>query len=451
MSNLKLTRLRLKDLQGVESADYDLSGGSIYCFAGKNGGGKSTALRAVEYLLRQDKKPNIPKSIRHGQLKAEVQHEIQDEQGGTWKILVEISNKKGKEVIVATVVSPDGTQLDNPSDLLGDPTEPFDLIQFLKNQGTEAGRKKNLKYFEDLLGVSLLDMEQAIKDAEASRKAAKQERDQAQAAFGQEYSVADVLAFSGQKRDTLKAQERLNNAYQTNSQIQVKESRLDQLPTEIGKLEAQIKALTEKVGALKEEERQVQEFLSQNERVDVTELQSEVEEYHQYNQKVETFMKLKPKANALKNAGEQVKLREDEVKARRTELQNAIAEAAKNAQIPSRMALSMGDKSLDLVYVNEDGTELPFSEEQVQQSHLVTTAAEFGALLMKDRKLPVITVRDASLLDLDSKEMLVKTLEENGIQAFFEVPEKGSNVYAVEIHEYLDREEKVSQFRDSLK
>jgi len=451
MSHLILKRISLKDLQGVASAEYDFSGGSIHCFAGRNGGGKSTALRAIEYLVRQDKKPSIPQAIRDGQIKAEVEHEIEDAEGNTWKVLVEIKSKRGKEVITATVIAPDGSQVDDPSELLGDPAEPFDLIQFLKNQGTETGRKKNLQYFESLLGVSLLDMEQAIKDAEVERKSAKQERDKAKAAFGDEYSIADVASFSGEKKDAAKAQERLSQAYDVNSQIRVKEERLAQLPTEISKIEAQIKAMTEKVGSLKEEERKTEEYLSANERVDVKELQSELDGIQSYNQKVDSFLRLKPKAKALGEADSYVAHWEQEVGIRRIKLQSAIADAAEDAQIPSRMSLSMGDKALELFYVGKDGIELPFQEDQVQQSHLVATAAEFGALLMKGRELPVITVRDASLLDLDSKKKLVEVLESHGMQAFFEVPEPGSNVYSVEIHEYINREEKVDEFRQTLK
>jgi len=177
-TGMKIISAELKNFQSLSSKVIDIQGKSIVV-VGKNGGSKSTVLRAIQSPINSEAVPS--KAIKKGEESAHVKLVIKGDLDGEQKTFQYImnfteSNQKGS----VTVVDEEGNKIKTKSmqrDIIGDVS--FDVDEFIRLGLTSSGKvsQAGLKEQVEVLRQFLTDDEkQLLEDLDNENKEKRDER-----------------------------------------------------------------------------------------------------------------------------------------------------------------------------------------------------------------------------------------------------------------------------------
>ena len=177
-SGMKIISAELKNFQSLSSKVVDIQGKSIVV-VGKNGGSKSTVLRAIQSPINSKVVPS--KAIKEGEETAHVKIVVKGELDGEQKTFQYImnfteSNQKGS----VSVVDEEGNKIKTKSmqrDIIGDVS--FDIDEFIRLGLTSNGKisQSGLKEQVEVLRQFLTDDEkQLLEDLDNENKKKRDER-----------------------------------------------------------------------------------------------------------------------------------------------------------------------------------------------------------------------------------------------------------------------------------
>lgn len=324
---MKIQQVKIKHFKVVEDFEYDFQGANVL-LVGDNGVGKSSVMQMIEIAL--GKNTNIPPNATG---EGEV---IADKDGNKYTFTVKF--KDGKPLV--TVTAPNGLRDNRKSAvaaLVG--AIDFDIDEFVKLSDSVAGRKKQVEIYKSLLPADLVEeisklevSTQAYYDdrTEINRKAKTLEGFIKESPlFGKDLDVTptDVSALNEQIQKANAFNEKITGVA---ARVEERKRKAAANAERIEILKKEILALTEENDGLLNDNTAAEKWLSENQRIDTTDLYNQVNEAAESNRTVELARQQREKIKLLEDlqnqAGEMTALIESN--------RQAISDAIKDMAVP---------------------------------------------------------------------------------------------------------------------
>ena len=419
---MRLTNLKINDFMAITALDVDLDGAPVVAFEGKNGTGKTSALRAIMALFAGGRSiPDVP--IRKGAKKAVIIGETE-----TLRCTRTFS-KSGTKLEVrpteagAVKMSKPQAVLDALIGMFLDPLE-FDRM----------AADRRLRVLRELAGIDLSGLEAQRADIEAERRDVGRDQRKAEGALaklpplaagdGDEMTVAEILS-------EITARERRND--DRNSQ----RSRLADLREEASNLIEQRTRVSNRVDELETELREARE--------EIDRLTPAIEEMRAEGKLLAATVEGLPPDESVDDLRAQLTDAEAAATraadaARRSELElEAKGHASLYSDLTDRLAdidaakakaVSEASYPIEGLEALDDGVYLDgVPWDQCNSSRRIVASASIGFALHPELK--IVCVENASLLDQDARRLLHETAAACGGQAFLEIVSSGDGVAVV--------------------
>jgi len=381
--------------------------------AGKNGSGKSSVLDSIMYALAGARgAKNISEPIRQGEKKAQIVVELPD------FIITRTINPSGDSL---TVLSRDGKKLSTPQKVLD---ELYRSIAFDPLKFKDMSAKDQLKTlfgtistdvtWEELEEEKKLYMEERRDNNNEVKKLQMyitnfppytEEELNIKAVSGSE--ILGEIARLGDLHD--KKAKLLSSMQAKGEKIKLNNSRIEELKAEITRLETENQQIAVEGKELKE---QYTAIVIDGDIEQLKEQLKNVEEIQQKYSKVQDYKKAHIQ---LQEATEKAVKADENVKA----VEERKKEIFAKAEIPMK-GLSFSDDSL--LYNGVPFEQLSTSE-QLKISFVISCKM--------NPTLKVMLIRDGSLLDSDSMELLKGIVNHFGVQVFIEVVDDDGKIGVV--------------------
>lgn len=481
---MKIGNVKLQHIKNLALAEFDFEGQSAMIL-GKNGQGKSTMIQMIEMAIYESLKIDNP--IMSGKDKGEGVIEFIDDKGNKYYAHLEFKkNKNGKVTTKYVLKGEDGGEFqkkDHRNNLFGARFK-FDATEFVSNQSTASGRRKNLaNVICPALGISIDDVKGNIDDMIESRKGLKREiktYDDMFKARGVELSEVEVgLEQTNieelQKRyeEATEQHSKLQNANEIiasseakrKSHIEAAEqydvmaentwnAKKDAIQDKIRKHEAHIEQI---MGYIREEMDNLEKIKNKKPE-EVINLENKAQEER------EKAIQVVNEANELSaslESGENPDLPDPEVlkeelnaailRNNRVETINAMkgdldqmntlkrnldrleediskykvekGEFLKQAcigKLPEGYVIQLDEKYDPTLYYKVGDDLLIFDDSQINTAKVMTGAVVLGMELLRESKIQVITISRAESLDKDTREMIMEECNKRGFQVIME-------------------------------
>lgn len=392
---MKITNLVVQDFKRVKLVDVAIDG-DVITIGGRNAQGKSSLIDALWNAIA-GKQRAVEKPIRDGQTRASVEVTIEDEEGGGY-VVTRTYTAKGSAIKLTPLGNP-GAALSSPQKVLDSIVGKFafDPLQFAMQD-----KNKQLATLLDLvdLDFDLPALEAEIKEAREERTFIGREKKTAKGAVdtmgpkpkveGEPVSLT-ALADELQVVERLAAdRERLLREHATVSAvIEDLEARLEQARAHQAEVKAEGKAITSTLAAKRPAD----------------EIRADMESAEERNFAFAELDKWEAAAGTYR-----AKEREyDELTAKIADLESQKNEGLARANFPIE-GLSFDEEGV--LYQG-----VPFSQASAAEKIRVSVAM---AMAMNP-DLKVICVKDATLLDAENRELLIRLGAEHGFQVFLEM------------------------------
>lgn len=408
MSDVRVIGLRAEDFLRLKVVEVHPNPTGITKVVGRNGQGKTSLLNALAAALGGGAhSPAQP--IRKGADKAEVVVELTD-------ITVRKVWKQGKTTLEVT--TRDGAKVTSPQAMLdklvGELT--FDPLEFVRRKPAEQ-----VAVLARLAGIDLAKLAADKKVLYDKRRDLGRQRDNAAGAFkalpeveapAEEVVVADLLAEMAKMEEVNKTKGKLAAEHK---QAQVREGQakinMDRITGEIFRLEA---ALAEEEKKLVNAKERFDESVAETMAAAADSEAAPIEDLAPIKQKLADSQEINRKVRANQDRAKAKKLATkldkdyDAMTAEMTALDAARDKAVAEADFPVP-GLGLTDEGVTLAGV-------PF--EQGSQAEQLKASVAIGFAL--NPKLKLVLIRDGSLLDADSMQLLAEMCATAGAQCLIE-------------------------------
>jgi hypothetical protein len=421
MNDLKVLRASVKNFQCLEEKEIVLNGQSILVIA-KNGGGKSTLIRAIKSAGNSNILP--AKSIREGEEYAKIEVEVgNNDKRYTFETFFSPENQKGKVV----VTDEEGTKITGKSaqqSILGSFT--FDPFQFIKLGQTSTGKpsKEGVREQINILKEFLTDDERnklAQLDADYienydERTIVNRELKSLEIeADGSDIPQEDILKYENNKKD--RESELISLLEKASS------SSADYARVEMGRKNAitEVEVLKARMLELESKIKEADAYLKKTKNVDVEAINKELTEVREFNRMHDS---IQYKISLTKKIRDKRKDAE-ELTNKLTENKSDKKSIIENSNLPIK-DLTFGDD--EILFKG-----LPLNEDHHPKSLIIAIGVQIA--MAKNPNLKCIFIDDASLLDDKTLKWLYKKCDENGYQIIAEMVDRNSDDLHIEFME----------------
>ena len=409
---LKIISTELMNFQSLTHKLVEIQGKSIVII-GKNGGSKSTLLRAIQSPLNAEVIPSKP--IKTGEDNASVRVVV----GGTidgedkqyvYNIFFNEQNQKGK----ITVSDEQGTEYKTRSmqkDILGDIS--FDVDQFIRlgmtSNGTKsvAGVREQVEILRKFLSP---DERKKLNNLDAEYKTKYEKRTDVNKGIAKiKVKISDVPKMTEEEiktysvdksEEATKLQATLGNI----SEAMVKWDRVNKGTADANK---KIAELEEELKVLKEQKAKGEAWLKVNAKPQVEELQEQLKAVTEHQKYFNTVAELNGLVADLKSEEKQSEILTERLK----KIQEEKTLVFENSTMPVK-GLSFDDEGV--FYKG-----LPFNDDHHPSSMIISVGVQLAIAM--NPHLKCIFIKDGSLLDKATFSKVLKFVESKGYQLFIEM------------------------------
>lgn len=403
---MKVMRLTAQNVMGVEEIDWDFEGHSLWLIGGRNGQGKTSALRALVMALAgrsgMDGWPELPlrEGEREGSIKVELtgSQELQEEQQLTAELRF-LRRRSGAIQETFRLYDSAGEDAPEPRTLLKRlfKTRGFDPLAFER-----AKPKEQRKILLEAMGVDLDSITEHRSVIYAERTEANRRYREIEAKLKVMERPKDAPS---KLVDTSKLAERLRAAQENNRALKKAEDRVAKLDVEIDGYIQQIKALEKKISDAKVVREEAFVESRKLEMIDESAIVDEISAATEQNAK---FGKLE----AFKAVAKQA----DEAKAQADVLTQGLETIDQEQKAFLEQAKwPLPGMSVDDDCVLVDG--IPFA--QCSQSQRIRASLQIGMWLNPELRL--LVCEDGSALDSDSLQEIEQYAKANDYLVLVEV------------------------------
>lgn len=402
---MTIVSLQAENVKRLTAIRIDAAGEPVVIIGGDNGAGKTSTLDCIEMALAGGSKiPSQP--IRKGQRTAKIVLETEE---------LVVERRFTASGTTLEVRGKDGAKLSSPQAVLDRlcTSIAFDPLEFVRLGTTAEGRRKQAAKLVELAGLNLSKFDTEKAKLVALRTEAKAKRD----AYS---SYAGTVTELGPKKSESQAENTLQLA--RNAQFTAKQKRADreaatkrqedlmgeiaQLQELIRRKQAQYRELSEQIGDDEPEQEQERDFDAE-----VRKAETELAAVRQWNAKVD---------DAQREAKYVAQYREacaalDEIEGSLNDLADARVQAIASAKFPVK-GLGLSDDGNPTF--NGIPLEQCSSAENIRIGVAMAIAASPG--------MPVMLIRDGSLLDKKSLNLVADMAAEAGAQVWIERVGSGS-------------------------
>ena len=421
MSDLKVLRASVKNFQCLEEKEIVLNGQSILVIA-KNGGGKSTLIRAIKSAGNANILP--VKSIKEGEEYAKIEIEVgNDDKKYTFETFFSPENQKGKVV----VTDEEGTRITGKSaqqSILGSFT--FDPFQFIKLGQTSTGKpsKEGVREQINILKEFLTDEERTklaqldvdyIENYDERTMVNRELKSLEVEADGSDIPQEDILKYENHKKD--RESELIASLEKASS------TSADYARVEMGRKNAvtEVEVLKAKIIELESKIKEADAYLKKTKKIDVEAINKELTEVREFNKMHDS---IQYKISLTKKIRDKRKETE-ELTNKLTEIKAGKKSIVENSNLPIK-DLTFGDD--EILY-----RELPLNEDHHPKSLIIAIGVQIA--MAKNPNLKCIFIDDASLLDDKTLKWLYKKCDDSGYQIIAEMVDRNSDELHIEFME----------------
>jgi uncharacterized protein YdcH (DUF465 family) len=421
---MKIQEVQIKKFKKLADYSANLEGKNVFIM-GENGLGKSSFIQFIQIALGDNK--HIPENFKGEGVV------IATKDNGTYTF--KVKEKGGKPVIEVT--TPDGMRDIRKSALSAiTGAIEFDIDEFVELSNSKAGQKKQVDIFKSFLPSELIEQ---LNKFDAHTKALYDERTE----LNKQIKEVDALVNTHPLRhemdltkfkevDTTEQFDLLNKATKHNQNvadvesrikqrqegIELKKSEIDSVQEQIQTLLAKEKTIKESIEAEQELNLKAKEWLKVNQVIDISEIQSAIENSAEANKKNEQAKELAVKkkllAEMVNEAGELTVKIESE--------RQAISDTIKSMDSPVE-GLSFEDESL--VYNG-----VPVNENNLSTSEIM----ELGIRLKmaENPEFGIIFLQRGESLGKDRLKLIQELAKKNNFQLIIEEVQRGQEELVVQ-------------------
>ena len=417
---MKIQKIKIKDFKAIKDLEADIKGANII-ICGENGVGKSSLMQFIEIALGRNN--NIPPNATG------EGHVIADRDGNEYTFHVKF--KDGKPIL--TITTPDGLSDSRKGTIAGIVGAiNFDIHEFVENSKTEKGRKEQVEVFKRLLPPHI---QSEIEKLEANVKYNYELRTDINKALKATQGKIELhpLNKPGVYLDEIKEvniaeeYERLNNANIYNQKLADVKSRFELRSDAIIKLDENIRLLEEQLHAaklesfnLKVKQDEATEYLKDNPPIDITELQTKIQNANEQNELFKSAQELITLQKDLEDYKEQSGTATANIESQR----QAISDAIKDMSNPVP-GLMFDDNGLLYNGIPVHGDSMSFSEQ-----------LELGYLMRKAENpdLPLF-ISNGESIGIKRLEAMREFAKKYNLQIIMEQVERGNEKLTIEVME----------------
>lgn len=481
---MKIGRVKLERYKNLEDVEFDFKGQSAYIL-GQNGKGKSATIHALEMAIHEI--AQVPNPIMSGKETANETVEFVDEKGNKYYAHIEYKkNKAGKVITKYVLKGEDGgsfTKKQERDNLFGARFK-FDATEFVANQKTAAGRRKNLaNVICPALGISIDDVKGAIDEMIESRKNVKREIKTYEEMFrsrgvnltevNTDLEKQDITALQKKYEAAAGVHAKVSSANEIIASAESKrlahneaasqydsmaektwEGKKDAIQEKIKNYEKRIEEI---MGFIRDEMDNLEKVKSTKPQ-EVIDLETKAEaEREKARQVVESASEAKenlklaesgdlPNLEEIKGELDQAmqkNMRIDQIAGMKSDLDQMTALAEKlegiekdisaykvekgeflakacEGKLPEGYVIQLDEKYDPTLYYREGDDLLIFDDNQINTAKVMTGAVVLGMELMRDSKIQVICISRAESLDRNTREMILEECQKRDFQVIME-------------------------------
>lgn len=391
---MKIEAIKIKNFKAISDENLDISGNNVYVL-GPNAAGKSSFLDAIFKVISGEEMPS--KITKDQQKNGYVEIDL-----GDIIIKSKFSNKDEKATL--SIESKDGSVYKSPRKMLD---ELSGIVDFDINSFFNLTPKKQVDFIKQLVGIDFTDLDDAY----------KQKFDRRTYVNGRVKELeAQSLPFDKnllEKKDYSELNKKFSDLVKTNTEYEGVEAR-------VREREAKIAAMQKEIDDLKKIQLDATTWLLNNEKVDTSEIEKEIAEISQHNEKVQKNIEAqKTNSDLAVFVKEQESLNID-----LSEIEDTKRRVISDSKLPVE-GLTFDDNNL--FYKG-----LPFEKSQINTAQLIIIGLQLNLALLKEIRIARF---DGTLLDNSNIELVENWAKENDLQLFVEFVERDSEGLKIEVQE----------------
>ncbi|WP_298505135.1 AAA family ATPase [uncultured Sphaerochaeta sp.] len=438
---MKIININFKNVNGLPDQDFNVQGQVVLVVA-KNGKGKSLIQSVVSILESgtatvSDAKRIVPSDPS---TPGSISGEIIDENNNPYRYEIKVSEKDGNISRTLVVQDTHGGKYGKKETILslfGNP-RVFNAEEYVANQSHSAGVAKNEKMISDLLGIDIGPITEKIYNLAEERKKhaiAVKETEQLLKSLNmteeQVLNVGDEVDIAALKNELDKARSHNDAITQAQSNLKTITASIDAVSEQITELQRQLKIAIDKSDKLHHDaEKAAMEMVDLGSSIDTEEISKRYEEAVSFNSGRQTAMKIRPQVKALPEIKNKWDRLSKEIEQKRAERVQIISDAA-NKALPGFVSVGLDEKDKLVITTEMNGNYVPLST--APSSRVPVVEALMNAHFTKEHRMKIVPVRNANLLDKESRMMLIEKAKEVGASVWMEIVDMFGDKDGVEI------------------
>lgn len=407
---MSIKTVKISNFKLVKDLEQDFNGKNIM-IVGENGIGKSSVLQAIQIALGGKNIPPLP--ISHGEDDAYVEV-LTGIDGKDYTFKAKFQPHQSPKL---EVTAPDGIRDDKKGvirNLVGG--DDFDIDQFVEWSKTSEGRKKQVEvfksYFEPEIIEQLDRLKQKITNHEQERTETGREVKTLKG-FIEEAGISsgDFVKYA-EKKDLTELTEKINKISENNEKLTLARERSGDRKNRLQVIDEEMARLQKEAADLESKEEAYAKWAAENPAVDITDLNSELEEARVFNSRCETISHYETKQKELKDAQESYGESTALIESSREALDNAIKDMG--GPIPGL------EFDLDQLYYNGN----PVDINTLSTSEIMYLGVELK--MAANPNVKVLFLEKGESLGQKRLQDIIDMANERGYQIIMEEVERGT-------------------------
>lgn len=391
---MKVESIKIKNFKAISDEHLEINGNNVYVL-GPNGVGKSSFLDAIFKVISGKEMPS--KLTKEQEKNGYVEIDLGN-------IIVKSKFTSKEEKAVLSIESKDGSVYKTPRKMLD---ELAGIVDFDLNSFFALTPKKQVDFIKQLVGIDFTDLDDEYNKFFKRRTYVNSRVEDLE---------AQSLPFDNnllEKKDYSELNKKLAEIVKNNSEYEGVERRIKER-------ESKIEALEKELAEQKKLQHDAQTWLFNNEKTDTSELEKEISEISDHNEKVDKNLQAKKIKDELKTVlDEQTRLN-----AELANIEDTKRRVISDSKLPVD-GLTFDDNQL---YYNS----LPFEKNQINTAQLIIIGLQLNLALLKEVRIARF---DGTLLDNSNIELVNAWAKENDLQLFVEFVERDTEGLKIEVKE----------------